>query len=61
MTILVTIFNYSRIFAVTVFRLHTIRTASGSFLKDSFLTTDNTPPLPLLEAHLGGLFFYRYE
>ena len=24
---------------------------------DCFLTKDNTPPMPLSDAHLGGLFF----
>ena len=43
-------------FAATVPELHTIRTALGSLLTESFLTKDNTPPMPLFEAHLGGLF-----
>lgn len=45
------------IFVLTVPELHTIRTALGSCLK--ILNKDNTPPLPLFDAHLGGFFFYR--
>jgi len=42
------------IFALKVPVLLPIRTASGSFLKEQFSTQDNTPPMPLLDAHLGG-------
>ena len=36
---------------------HSIRTASGSAFKKNVYTQDNTPPMPLSDAHLGGLFF----
>jgi hypothetical protein len=44
-------------FASTVSVEHNIRTAYGSFLEDSNFTNNNTPPMPLNDAHLGGLFF----
>ncbi len=43
-------------FAATVPELHIIRTAFWSLLTESFSTKDNTPPMPLFDAHLGGLF-----
>ena len=43
-------------FTSTVSVLHTIRTASGSFFKKVFATKDNTPSMPLPEAHLEGFF-----
>ncbi len=43
-------------FAITVPVLHTIRTACGSFLQVIISIKDNTPPMPLNDAHLGGLF-----
>ena len=46
-------------FVITVPVLHTIRTASGSFSKDSFLTNDNTPSMPLSDAHLEGFFIFN--
>lgn len=33
----------------------------GCFQTDSKITKDNTPPMPLNDAHLGGLFFYSHE
>jgi hypothetical protein len=47
-------FQKMYIFAPTVPVLHTVRSASGSFSKDSLITQDNTPPMPLYDAHLGG-------
>ena len=43
-------------FAPTVPVLHTIRTACGSFSQVVHITKDNTPPMPLFDAHLGGFF-----
>lgn len=37
--------------------MHAIRTASGSAFKKNVYIQDNTPPMPLIDAHLGGLFF----
>lgn len=46
-------------FVLTVLATLPIRTASQgesfSFIK--FLTQDNTPPMPLFDAHLGGFLF----
>jgi hypothetical protein len=53
----VTFFKNMYIFAITVLLLLPIRTAQGSFSKDSFFTQDNTPPMPLNDAHLGGFLF----
>jgi len=44
-------------FAPTVPVLLPVRSAYGSYLKTVLVTNDNTPPMPLLDAHLGGLFF----
>jgi hypothetical protein len=44
-------------FAPTIPVLHTVRSAYGSFLKDSTFTNNNTPPMPLHDAHLGGFLF----
>ncbi len=41
-------------FATTVPVLLPVRLAHGSFSKDSLITQDNTPPMPLYDAHLGG-------
>jgi len=30
---------------------------NGSFSSKVIVTNNNTPPMPLLDAHLGGLFF----
>lgn len=38
-----------------------IANASSSYRLDCFLTQDNTPPMPLIDAHLGGLFFTANE
>lgn len=53
---MVIIAKISSTFVLTVPVLHTIRTACGSF-SQKFLTENNTPPMPLSDAHLGGLFF----
>jgi len=45
------------IFATSISELYTI--TLGSFLKDSHLTKNNIPSMPLLDAHLGGFFFYK--
>ena len=44
-------------FAITKLETHTTSTALKSVLKKIVYTQDNTPPMPLLDAHLGGLFF----
>ena len=44
-------------FASTVPVLLPIRTARGSFFFDSNFTNNNTPPMPLHDAHLGGFLF----
>lgn len=44
-------------FAATVPVLLPGRSANGSFLKDSSILNDNTPPMPLYDAHPGGFFF----
>lgn len=31
------------------------------FLQTIFLIYDNTPPMPLYDAHLGGFFLYNCE
>ena len=31
------------------------------FHQTTFLIYDNTPPMPLYDAHLGGFFFYNTE
>lgn len=31
--------------------------SNGSFSSKVIVTNNNTPPMPLLDAHLGGLFF----
>ncbi len=51
--------NNCIIFASTVPVLHTIRTACGSFSSKVLETKNNTPPMPLNDAHLGGLFFLQ--
>lgn len=43
-------------FVSTVPVLLPVRTAYRSFYKDSFLINDNTPSMPLSDAHLGGFF-----
>lgn len=49
--------NVSSILVLTEPELHIIRTALGSVLKEKVFTQDNTPPMPLYDAHLGGFFF----
>jgi len=44
-------------FVTTVPVLHTVRSASGSFFFESIFTNNNTPPMPLHDAHLGGFLF----
>lgn len=36
--------------------LHNDIIASGSFSQTVHTTKDNTPPMPLFDAHLGGFF-----
>lgn len=43
-------------FVPTVPVLLPVRSASGSFSKKVPITKDNTPSMPLTEAHLGGFF-----
>lgn len=46
----------------TVPDLHPTRTAFGSFFNIEVHTTkDNTPSMPLCDAHLGGFFILRYN
>lgn len=45
-------------FASTVFVLLLIRSVCGSFSSKVIETKDNTPPMPLFDAHLGGLFLF---
>ena len=55
-------FKKGSTFVATVPTLHTVRSASGSFFFDSNFTNNNTPPMPLNDAHLGGfLFLYPYQ
>jgi len=49
--------NSYHIFAVSVFDIHIIRFAIESISKKVLKTNNNTPPMPLSEAHLGGFFF----
>lgn len=44
-------------FAPTVPALHTVRSASGLLFFESIFTNNNTPPMPLHDAHLGGFLF----
>lgn len=46
-------------FALTVPVLHTVRSADGSFFKIVPHFNNNTPPMPLADAHLGGFFFFN--
>ncbi|GEM_PF-6941664 len=43
-------------FASTVPVLHPLRTAFGSFFKKVLITINNTPSMPLIDAHLEGFF-----
>ena len=47
--------NYT--FAPTVPVMLLVRSAHGSFFLDNNFNNDNTPPMPLYEAHLGGFLF----
>lgn len=33
---------------------------TGLFSAEQYLTKDNTPPMPLSDAHLGGFFFLSH-
>lgn len=44
-------------FASTFLALHTVSLLSGFFLLESNFTNNNTPPMPLHDAHLGGFLF----
>ncbi len=48
-------------FEATVPELLTVRSVFGSFSKKSTFTQDNTPSMPLSDAHLGGFFFLGHE
>jgi hypothetical protein len=48
------------IFVLTVPELLTVRSVLGSFSLASSSTQDNTPSMPLSDAHLGGFFFYTH-
>ena len=45
------------IFVPTVPILLPVRSAYGSSTKKVLQTNDNTPPMPLFDAHLGGFLF----
>jgi len=51
-------FKKDIMFAPTVPVLLPVRLAHGSFFKDSTFTNNNTPPMPLQDAHLGGFLFF---
>lgn len=51
----------SIIFAATVLVLHTIKTAYELFFQKVLVTKDNTPSMPLPEAHLEGFFILGYS
>jgi hypothetical protein len=44
-------------FVLTEPEMHSKRTALWLAFKKNVYTQDNTPPMPLSDAHLGGLFF----
>ncbi|UKT62703.1 hypothetical protein [Pedobacter mucosus] len=46
-------------FAGVITVLFPIGIACKSFFKRNFSTQDNTPPMPLFDAHLGGFSFYK--
>ena len=49
-------------FVVLFFDLHIKRFAITPFLFDSDFTNNNTPPMPINDAHLGGFFILKpYE
>jgi hypothetical protein len=45
-------------FASTVPVLFPVGSATGSFFLKVQTTNNNTPPMPLNDAHLGGFLFY---
>ncbi len=47
-------------FVLTVPELLTVRSVLGSFFLASPSTKNNTPSMPLSDAHLGGFFFYTH-
>jgi len=47
-------------FEATVPAVLPVRSVFGSFSKKSSFTQDNTPSMPLSDAHLGGFFFYSH-
>jgi len=38
--------------------MHTVRSADGLFFKLVHSFNNNTPPMPLADAHLGGFFIF---
>jgi hypothetical protein len=49
-------------FVSTLLVLLLVRLACGSFFFESYFTNNNTPPMPLHDAHLGGFLFEKpYE
>ena len=52
---------YSVTFAATVPALLPNQISLRVFPKRQLFTKDNTPPMPLSDAHLGGLFFLGHE
>ena len=55
-------FKKSIKFVFIFFDLQIIRFANKPFLFDSNFTNNNTPPMPINDAHLGGFFILKpYE
>lgn len=52
---------YIPIFALPATVLQLVKYASSSRLRKIYSVNDNTPPMPLFDAHLGGLFFLSHE
>lgn len=44
-------------FAETLYVLPPIKLVCGALFFDSNFTNNNTPPMPLYDAHLGGFLF----
>lgn len=53
-----TVFKKGFTFVQTVSALHTVRSANDWFFFESNFTNNNTPPMPLYDAHLGGFLFF---
>jgi hypothetical protein len=51
--------HFSFTFALSVPVLHTVRSADKSFFEIVHRFNNNTPPMPLTDAHLGGFFVYN--